>query len=596
MSTKGNSLERLRVASPCPTDWESMAGDERTRYCAECKRYVYDFSKMTAIEAQALVSTLQGKLCARITRRGDGTVVTRQPLPVLPVAGRRASPLASVVVTAMISASVSASSGPHMAPTRALSVATELDGQDRAKDRRPTGETGSVVGTLTNPYGAAIPNASVALVSDGEGANRLTLSSESGEFRFASVRPGAYTLQAVVPGLQSPATPGPVEVVPGQELRIDLAMQPVEMITVSGVTAVPVRPLRSLYNETELIIVGRVGASTEVQKEGDASLMRTALRIKSTLKGEPRKPVVYVYHYVYGELRGPFTSGDDVLVFLRPRKPEAGRKPTGGYEVDDATYGVKKLPEADLSVYVDRIRELADISREEPPNREALVEWLIRCAEEPATRWEGASELLWSVEQYDNREASTGQGEEAESRKPIDAERTSANPIDQPAEIDPSDEGDEGLPNFAALLTAAQKERLMTALFNTETLADRDRELMDLAALWEDPRLVSFLLAQLSSVQNDPPILAERMMAIIAHAYGDEAVSALAEEYANNASYAGEDEDEEGDATMGGSTVAEESHDRKKEAEAAKAARSEILKRFLQAVQSLLNNAASASP
>jgi hypothetical protein len=29
-------LENIRVASPCPANWEKMTGDDRVRYCQEC--------------------------------------------------------------------------------------------------------------------------------------------------------------------------------------------------------------------------------------------------------------------------------------------------------------------------------------------------------------------------------------------------------------------------------------------------------------------------------------------------------------------------------------------------------------------------------
>src|SRR5579862_5731482 len=34
-------LERVSVAAPCPADWESMTGDERSRFCGQCQKHVY---------------------------------------------------------------------------------------------------------------------------------------------------------------------------------------------------------------------------------------------------------------------------------------------------------------------------------------------------------------------------------------------------------------------------------------------------------------------------------------------------------------------------------------------------------------------------
>jgi hypothetical protein len=45
-------VERLRVASPCPASWGTMRGDERTRFCEQCQRHVYNISAMTRRNAQ----------------------------------------------------------------------------------------------------------------------------------------------------------------------------------------------------------------------------------------------------------------------------------------------------------------------------------------------------------------------------------------------------------------------------------------------------------------------------------------------------------------------------------------------------------------
>lgn len=70
------SLEGLRIASPCKADWNAMAGDERVRFCGQCQKNVYNLSDMSRDEAEALVQGAEGKLCVRMYRRADGTVLT----------------------------------------------------------------------------------------------------------------------------------------------------------------------------------------------------------------------------------------------------------------------------------------------------------------------------------------------------------------------------------------------------------------------------------------------------------------------------------------------------------------------------------------
>ncbi len=69
-------LDGIRVASPCPASWEAMQGDDRIRFCSECRKDVYNLSVMTIVEASALIAEREGQLCARLYRRADGTVLT----------------------------------------------------------------------------------------------------------------------------------------------------------------------------------------------------------------------------------------------------------------------------------------------------------------------------------------------------------------------------------------------------------------------------------------------------------------------------------------------------------------------------------------
>lgn len=69
-------LDRIEIAKPCPANWDEMTGDERARFCQHCRKNVYNLSAMTAEEAVALVRAKEGKLCVRLYRRRDGTVLT----------------------------------------------------------------------------------------------------------------------------------------------------------------------------------------------------------------------------------------------------------------------------------------------------------------------------------------------------------------------------------------------------------------------------------------------------------------------------------------------------------------------------------------
>jgi hypothetical protein len=69
-------LNNIRIASPCSANWDEMYGDDRKRFCGECKLNVYNLSGMTRDEAEALVMNAEGRLCVRFYRRLDGSILT----------------------------------------------------------------------------------------------------------------------------------------------------------------------------------------------------------------------------------------------------------------------------------------------------------------------------------------------------------------------------------------------------------------------------------------------------------------------------------------------------------------------------------------
>ena len=76
MSKFDSPLNNIRIASPCSADWNEMYGDDRKRFCGDCKLNVYNLSDMTKEEAESLVMNAEGRLCIRFYRRADGSVIT----------------------------------------------------------------------------------------------------------------------------------------------------------------------------------------------------------------------------------------------------------------------------------------------------------------------------------------------------------------------------------------------------------------------------------------------------------------------------------------------------------------------------------------
>jgi len=70
-------LDQVQVAKPCPANWDEMKGDDQVRHCTHCRLNVYNLSEMDAEAALTLVRNAEGRMCVRLYRRDDGTIITR---------------------------------------------------------------------------------------------------------------------------------------------------------------------------------------------------------------------------------------------------------------------------------------------------------------------------------------------------------------------------------------------------------------------------------------------------------------------------------------------------------------------------------------
>jgi hypothetical protein len=69
-------VDRIEIPLPCHVPWADMTGDDRVRFCGDCRQNVYNVAMFTRAEATRLLNDSSGRVCLRIFRRPDGTVVT----------------------------------------------------------------------------------------------------------------------------------------------------------------------------------------------------------------------------------------------------------------------------------------------------------------------------------------------------------------------------------------------------------------------------------------------------------------------------------------------------------------------------------------
>jgi hypothetical protein len=193
---KEDLLDRIRIASPCNVSWESMTGSERARFCSQCQLHVYDISRLSHKEALALITNTQGRICGRIHRRADGTVLTRDCPVGLRAIRRRigrvaGSAFAAVLTLVSIGSGQKRASDPTPDPPKLYQIERKQSEQEKS----------SVTGKIFDSSGAVVVGASVTLLKDGLTKTKLeTVTNNTGEFSFQTVPQGWYRLEVYQPG------------------------------------------------------------------------------------------------------------------------------------------------------------------------------------------------------------------------------------------------------------------------------------------------------------------------------------------------------------------------------------------------------------
>ena len=305
--------------------------------------------------------------------------------------------------------------------------------------------------------------------------------------------------------------------------------------------------LLSLYQNSDAIHIARYDKTVdgEISEQTDdytAISIKKHFSISSTLKGESRKffvldEVDYRYkntgdteeHDEMGEPNAlvKLEAGDTLVLFLKKGEDSEG------LQLTDYRDGTKKLSVADISVYEARIKELDAIFNAEKVDEFEIVRWLIRCAEDKATRWEGTFELLQSVQSLEYEKNSTERRDEM-------LKRGEAIEPEEGAEPDKPGVFVTGTTIFAKILDANQKQALSNLLLD-RPMPDKDdakkdeiagdAELVELVQRFGDSRLPEFLLEKLRNAPDEPYAVSQLMNAV-ASLLNDEQASEMAGKYA----------------------------------------------------------------
>jgi ankyrin repeat protein len=215
VSKQLRSLDQLIIQKPCSTDWQSMSGNDRVRFCEHCNLRVTDLSSMTRYEAMRLVARSQGRLCVRLIQTSSSQIAT-QTNKVYGI-GRRVSRIAAGVITATLSVTTAAAQSESQTGGARPASATINLGSAHAKDVR-------LSGVITDPGGAVVAGAKVTLVNEQTQLAFNYTTGDDGAYKFSLLEPGRYSLSAEATSFAK-MEKHDVDLKAEREETIDLVMQ-----------------------------------------------------------------------------------------------------------------------------------------------------------------------------------------------------------------------------------------------------------------------------------------------------------------------------------------------------------------------------------
>jgi hypothetical protein len=199
MSTD-NPLDHLRIASPCPSSWEKMAGDDRVRSCELCNLQVYNIASLTRQEVEAIIAKTQGRLCARLYRRADGTIITKDCPVGLRAVRQRAGKIAAALFAAITSLSASVL-GQKPAPKDKSSCTAQVTVNRTTPDT--SRDAGSISGTIRDTSGVNIPGVKIKVAPKDKSTVTQSETDAQGFFQVRGLKAGTYELSFEAKGFTS---------------------------------------------------------------------------------------------------------------------------------------------------------------------------------------------------------------------------------------------------------------------------------------------------------------------------------------------------------------------------------------------------------
>jgi len=218
MNDQKFNVNNLRIASPCSVGWESMGGNERVRLCHSCHLNIYNTAEMTSNEVETLIKNREGRLCIRLYKRADGTILTKDCPVGFRAYRKRVTRLAGAALATI------------------LGLFSTSFGQKEDKDSSNTsitkivrtvnqGQESELMGKVLDPNGAVIPSVEIKLYKEGNKKPVRTKSNEDGDYSFRPLSEGIYKLEIKTDGFHAQKIIG-IEVKRNESILLNLVLVP----------------------------------------------------------------------------------------------------------------------------------------------------------------------------------------------------------------------------------------------------------------------------------------------------------------------------------------------------------------------------------
>jgi len=223
-------VDGLRIASPCPANWEKMTGDDRVRFCDLCNLHVYNIARLSRTEAVELIANTEGRICARLYRRTDGTVITNDCPVGLRALRRHVAKAAGVVFAAIVSLAASVTGQKPSSKDKTCQQQVKIT----KKLSEGPGDTGRLTGTILDSHGAIVPGAKIVLTNQATGKTYDTESNNEGRILFGDLPVGTYKIAIKSLGFNKTEVTD-VKIAAKEILKVELVLLPETTTVTIGV-------------------------------------------------------------------------------------------------------------------------------------------------------------------------------------------------------------------------------------------------------------------------------------------------------------------------------------------------------------------------